>query len=127
MFNKIILFLSIGKALGLNDSDSEDEKPKKRWIKKPIETEAEPQPTFIELTKEKNNTTTAEDQPKEEFEANIRETEDYIAAANALLAQAVPKHTQPKSKPRTTTKTTTNPVVSKTNGNSDNKKDISLM
>lgn len=89
------LFFFLGKALGLNDSDSEDEAPKRKSNKS---TPSPPKPSPIENEIPKKSVEVFEiDDHSDKLQNNISTTAEYIAAAEALMAQPINK-AQPQKK-----------------------------
>jgi hypothetical protein len=85
----------LGKALGLIDSDSEDELPNRNNKKKPTQS------TTIASTTSTNNTNNNNipDSPTLQ-EVELSTTDQYLAAAEALMATPVlqaPVHSESKS------------------------------
>lgn len=96
--NKKLFF--IGKALGLIDSDSEDESPKRKPKRtKPVQ----PSTTVIEgnIVKEPIQPLHTNNHVPNGFENKLSETNQYIAAAEALIAQPLFRQTQTKQTKQT--------------------------
>ncbi|KAI7882302.1 ubiquitin-2 like Rad60 SUMO-like-domain-containing protein [Mucor mucedo] len=87
------------KAMGLMDSDSEDEAPKKKTTK-PTQRKSSPVRNMAP-TKEAES---QENNDQDIINNNISTTAEYIAAAEALMAQPIRKASreQPKKKPTAT-------------------------
>lgn len=95
----LFIFCFLGKAMGLMDSDSEDEAPKKKTTK-PTQRKSSPVRNMAP-TKEAES---QENNDQDIINNNISTTAEYIAAAEALMAQPIRKASreQPKKKPTAT-------------------------
>lgn len=89
----------LGKAMGLMDSDSEDEAPKKKTTK-PVQPKSSP----VDKKEPRKETDAHEFDDQDIIKDNISTTAEYIRAAEALMAQPIRKASQeqPKKKPANT-------------------------
>lgn len=75
--------------MGLIDSDSEDETPKKKTTKSPPSKPKSP--PMDEKVQTKPTEVPERDDHSDKLQRNISTTDEYIAAAEALMAQPIEK------------------------------------